>query len=85
LGAHCQNVMRYFFRRLHLLECQLDELWTFIAKKEALSSAIIGSLHCRRVGAQTLRTELGVKQHWTLDFRAGIIARDNTPSRRGIP
>jgi len=35
LGVHCQNVMRYFFRRLHLLECQLDELWTFIAKKEA--------------------------------------------------
>jgi IS1 family transposase/transposase-like protein len=35
LGAHCQHVMRYFFRRLHLLECQLDELWTFIAKKEA--------------------------------------------------
>src|SRR5215467_9440894 len=35
LGAHCQHVLRYFFRRLHVLECQLDELWTFIAKKEA--------------------------------------------------
>ena len=27
--------LRYFFRHLHVRECQLDELWTFIAKKEA--------------------------------------------------
>ena len=26
--------MNYFFRNLHLHECQLDELWTFIHKKE---------------------------------------------------
>jgi IS1 family transposase len=26
--------MSYFFRDLHLSECQLDELWTFIYKKE---------------------------------------------------
>jgi transposase-like protein/IS1 family transposase len=35
LGRHCQGVMHYFFRNLHLRECQLDELWTFVAKKEA--------------------------------------------------
>ena len=35
LGRHCQSVMNYFFRNLHLSECQLDELWTFIAKKQA--------------------------------------------------
>ena len=35
LGRHCQGVMNYFFRNLHLGECQLDELWTFIYKKEA--------------------------------------------------
>jgi IS1 family transposase len=35
LGAHGQHVTRYFFRHLHVCECQLDELWTFIAKKEA--------------------------------------------------
>src|SRR6266849_2440585 len=34
LGRHCQRVMNYFFRDLHLRECQLDELWTFVAKKE---------------------------------------------------
>src|SRR5713101_9697282 len=34
LGQHCQDVMNYFFRYLHLHECQLDELWTFIHKKE---------------------------------------------------
>ncbi len=26
LGQHCQGVMSYFFRHLHLVECQLDEL-----------------------------------------------------------
>jgi IS1 family transposase len=34
LGEHCNKVMSYFFRDLHLSECQLDELWTFIYKKE---------------------------------------------------
>lgn len=34
LGEHCNGVMSYFFRNLHLSECQLDELWTFIYKKE---------------------------------------------------
>ncbi len=34
LGHHSQRVMNYFFRDLHLSECQLDELWTFIYKKE---------------------------------------------------
>ena len=32
LGRHGQGVMNYFFRNLHLGECQLDELWTFIYK-----------------------------------------------------
>ncbi len=35
LGQHGQGLMSYFFRNLHLGECQLDELWTFIYKKEA--------------------------------------------------
>ena len=34
LGRHSESVMNYFFRNLHLCECQLDELWTFVAKKE---------------------------------------------------
>jgi IS1 family transposase len=34
LGEHCENGMSYFFRELHLSECQLDELWTFVYKKE---------------------------------------------------
>ena len=34
LSAHCRGVMSYFFRDLHLNECQLDELWTFVYKKE---------------------------------------------------
>jgi hypothetical protein len=35
LGRHCPGGMNYFFRNLHLRECQLDELWTFSYKKEA--------------------------------------------------
>jgi IS1 family transposase len=34
LGRHCLRVMVYFFRNLHITECQLDELWTFVRKKE---------------------------------------------------
>ena len=35
LGQHSQGIMNYFFRHLHLREGQLDELWTFVAKKAA--------------------------------------------------
>lgn len=35
LSVHCNAVMNYFFRNLHLNECQRDELWTFVYKKEA--------------------------------------------------
>jgi IS1 family transposase len=34
LGRHCARVIRYHFRNLHITECQLDELWTFVYKKE---------------------------------------------------
>ncbi len=34
VGRHCQHLIEYFFRDLHLTECQLDELWTFVYKKE---------------------------------------------------
>jgi IS1 family transposase/transposase-like protein len=34
LGRHSLRVMAYFFRNLHISECQLDELWTFVQKKE---------------------------------------------------
>lgn len=40
LGQHAAGVMNYFFRNLHLTECQLDELWTFIYKKEAHLTAL---------------------------------------------
>ena len=40
LGQHCRGVMSFFFRDLHLAECQLDELWTFIYKKEAHLTAL---------------------------------------------
>ena len=34
-ARHCRLVMLYFWRELHLEECQLDELWSFVHTKEA--------------------------------------------------
>lgn len=34
VGPHCAAVMEHLFQALPLRECQLDELWTFIYKKE---------------------------------------------------
>jgi transposase-like protein/IS1 family transposase len=33
-GQHCRLVMLYLWRNLHVTECQLDELWSFIHTKE---------------------------------------------------
>lgn len=40
LGLPSQGVMNYFFRNLLLGDCQLDELWTFIYKKEKQPTAL---------------------------------------------
>jgi IS1 family transposase len=40
LGRHCGRLLDYFFRDLHLSECQLDELWTFVYKKEDRLTAL---------------------------------------------
>lgn len=34
VAFHCLVATRYFFRNLHITECQLDELWGFVRKKE---------------------------------------------------
>lgn len=34
-GEHCQMVLFNLLRSLHLEECQLDELWTFVQKKNS--------------------------------------------------
>ena len=34
-ARHCRLVMLYLWRNLHLTECQLDELWSFVHTKEA--------------------------------------------------
>lgn len=33
-GQHCRLVMLYLWRKLHVTECQLDELWSFVHTKE---------------------------------------------------
>jgi hypothetical protein len=34
-GRHCRAVSTYLFDSLHITECQVDELWSFVRKKEA--------------------------------------------------
>ena len=34
VGQHCRGVMLYLWRGLHVTECQLDELWSFVHTKE---------------------------------------------------
>lgn len=33
-GRHCQKVSDAFLQKLHVEECQIDELWSFVKKKE---------------------------------------------------
>ena len=35
LARHCRTVLLYFWHDLHVSECQLDELWSFVHTKEA--------------------------------------------------
>jgi IS1 family transposase/transposase-like protein len=34
-ALHCRSVMLYLWSQLHVTECQLDELWSFVHTKEA--------------------------------------------------
>src|SRR5438128_8526762 len=34
-GRHCRAVTAWLFDTLHITECQVDELWSFVRKKEA--------------------------------------------------
>jgi transposase-like protein/IS1 family transposase len=38
-GQHCEQVSAYLMRNLHVEQAQLDELWTFVRKKEKMLSA----------------------------------------------
>ena len=33
-AQHCRLVMLYLWRNLHITECQLDELWSFVHTKQ---------------------------------------------------
>jgi hypothetical protein len=36
-GRPCRAVTSYLFDTLHITECQVDELWSFVRKKESTS------------------------------------------------
>jgi IS1 family transposase len=50
VGRHCLHLIDYFFRNLDLSECQLDELWTFVYKKEKHLTAFETLRVARRYG-----------------------------------
>jgi len=33
-AEHCRKVSRHFLKDIHIKECQIDELWSFVMKKE---------------------------------------------------
>lgn len=39
-GRHCRAVSAYLFNNLPITECQLDELWSFVRKKEGHLTAV---------------------------------------------
>lgn len=39
-GAHAKKVSRFFLRNMRCSECQLDEMWSFIGKKEKNLDAV---------------------------------------------
>jgi hypothetical protein len=67
--------MRYFLRHLHVLECQVEELWTCIAKKDArltpweTLAAIAGDAWVRKQWKPvTPAMAAGLTAHvWTID------------------
>lgn len=36
-AEHCETLSNYLMRNLHIKECQLDELWSFVKKKRRTS------------------------------------------------
>jgi IS1 family transposase len=53
-GEHCEKVSAYLMRNLHVEQVQLDELWTFVFKKQKTLSAW-----------EKLHTEYGDTWVWT--------------------
>jgi len=47
-GQHCRLVMLYLWRSLHVTECQLDELWSFIHTKE--QNLPFAKIYCETYG-----------------------------------
>jgi hypothetical protein len=55
-GRHCRAVTTYLFNNLHISECQLDELWSFVYKKEKAQYVFQGAAKNRasREGSRAL-------------------------------
>jgi IS1 family transposase len=47
-GQHCRLVTLYLWRNLHVTECQLDELWSFIHTKE--QNLPFAKIYCETYG-----------------------------------
>jgi IS1 family transposase len=47
-AQHCRQVMLYLWRNLHVTECQLDELWSFVHTKE--QNLLYAKIYCETYG-----------------------------------
>jgi len=47
-AQHCRRVMLYLWRNLHVTECQLDELWSFVHTKQ--DNLLVAKLYCETYG-----------------------------------
>jgi hypothetical protein len=74
LGTHGVEIMKHHFRHLHLTECQLDELWTFVKKKEGHLTPLEHMLGFCQV-VETRR----------LNQASGATPRSSPPIRRPAP
>ena len=47
-AQHCRRVMLYLWRNLHVTDCQLDELWSFVHTKQ--DNLLVAKLYCETYG-----------------------------------
>lgn len=74
-AQHCRLVMLYLWRDLHVTECQLDELWSFVHTKER--NLAVAKLFCETYGDAWVWIAFAPVWRLVLAF---VIGKRNQPS-----
>jgi len=74
-AQQCRLVMLYFWRDLHIEECQLDELWSFVHTKEANLAA--AKLICQSYGDAWVWVAFAPVWRMVLSFVVGKRTQEN--------